>query len=65
MGKRAEYRADLAQYAAAISEQVFGDGRQDETAPDAIEKPDAELPFEVADVPGEGRLTDAQVQGGP
>jgi hypothetical protein len=54
-------RTDLAQDAAAISEQLLADGCQDETAPHAIKEPDAELLFEIADLPRQGRLADTQM----
>ena len=44
-------RTDMTQNAAAISEQFLADGCQDKTAAHAIKEPDAELLFEIADLP--------------
>ena len=56
---RAE-RADIAQQAAATSEQLLAFCGQDKTAPNAIEKLEAELLLKIADLPGKSRLGNAQ-----
>src|SRR5262245_9027861 len=47
-------RADIGQNAAAICEQVFADGRQNKAAPDTVEKLEAKLLLEVADLSRKG-----------
>ena len=55
-------RSDLAQQAAAVSEQLLSFSGQDEPATDTIEKHEAELMFKIADLPGQSGLGDAQAQ---
>jgi hypothetical protein len=49
-------RSDLAQQAAAVSEQLLSFSGQDEPATDTIEKHEAELMFKIADLPGQSGL---------
>ena len=55
-------RADMTQQAAATSEELLSFRRQDKTAPNAIEKLEAELLLEIADLPRQSRLGNVKVE---
>ena len=58
-------RAGVAQQTTAIAEQLLALASQYEAASHTIEEPETELLLEIADLPGEGRLSDAQVHRRP
>jgi hypothetical protein len=52
----------LTQHAATIAEQLVSPSRKEKPTTDAVEKLEATLVFEVADLPGQGGLADMHVQ---
>ena len=55
-------RAGVVQQTAAVGEQLLACTGQQQAAADAIEQLETELPLKVADLPGQRRLGDAQLQ---
>ena len=55
-------RPHLAQHGAAIAEQLLASGGQEKAAADTVEKLEPAFVFEVADLPRQGRLANAQTQ---
>jgi hypothetical protein len=52
----------VAQYGAAIPEELLALRSQDEAAPDAVKQSESQLALEIADLPRKGGLSDAQAQ---
>jgi hypothetical protein len=52
----------MTQQAAATSEELLSFRRQDKTAPNAIEKLEAKLLLEIADLPRQSRLGNVKVE---
>ena len=55
-------RAHLAQHAAAIAQQLLASGGQEQAAADTVKKLEPAFVFEIADLPRQGGLADAQTQ---
>jgi hypothetical protein len=52
----------LTQYATTVSEQLLADGSHAQAASNTVKKIEAQLLLEIADLPREGRLANAQAQ---
>ena len=52
----------MTEHSAAISEQLLASGGQEKAATDTVEKLEAAFVFEIADLPRQSGLADAQTQ---